>query len=30
MLQLKMKFIESHLTWQICRANNRGSEVLTT
>ena len=29
MLELKMKFTEPHLTWQICSANNRGSEVLT-
>ena len=29
MLELKMKFTEPHLTWQICSANNKGSEVLT-
>jgi len=29
MLELKMKFTEPHLTWQICGANNKGSEVLT-
>jgi beta-ribofuranosylaminobenzene 5'-phosphate synthase len=29
MLELKIKFNEPHLTWQICSANNKGSEVLT-
>jgi beta-ribofuranosylaminobenzene 5'-phosphate synthase len=29
MLQLKMKFTEPNLAWQICSANNNGSEVLT-
>lgn len=29
MLQLKMKFTEPNLAWQICSANNKGSEVLT-
>ena len=29
MLELKMKFTGPHLTWQICSANNKGSEVLT-
>ena len=29
MLELKMKFNEPHLTWQICSANNNGSEILT-
>jgi len=29
MLELKMKFTEPHLIWQICSANNKGSEVLT-
>jgi beta-ribofuranosylaminobenzene 5'-phosphate synthase len=29
MLELKMKFTEPNLTWQICSANNNGSEILT-
>ncbi len=29
MLQLKMKFTEPNLAWQICSANNKGSEVFT-
>ncbi|MDI1309598.1 MAG: GHMP kinase [Methylotenera sp.] len=29
MLQLKMKFTEPNLIWQICSANNNGSKVLT-
>ncbi len=29
MLELKMKFTEPNLIWQICGANNNGSEILT-
>ena len=30
MLELKIRFPESNLTWHICAANNRGSEITTS